>query len=172
MIRVLRVARRGAMKARIQAGAQLDALIVTAPEQVRAPLRKLTSKQRIRACAALRPGAVADPASAVKTALRALARRWQALQAEIDDLDAQLTPLVTSVAPDLLALPGVGVETAGQLLVTAGDNPGRLRSTHRSLGSAALRPSRCRPGGLTGTGYSRSLKTARNTALAGTLPRS
>jgi hypothetical protein len=43
------------MKVRIQAGAQLDALIVTAPEQVRAPLRKLTSRQRIRACAALRP---------------------------------------------------------------------------------------------------------------------
>ena len=128
MIRVLRVARRGAMKARIQAGAQLDALIVTAPEPVRAPLRKLTSKQRVRACAALRPGPVADPASAVKTALRALARRWQALQAEIDDLDTQLTPLVTAVAPALLALPGVGVETAGQLLVTAGDNRDRLRS--------------------------------------------
>lgn len=56
MIRVLRVARRGAMKGRIQAGAQIDALILTAPEPVRAPLRKLTSKQRIRACAALRPG--------------------------------------------------------------------------------------------------------------------
>lgn len=54
--------------------------------------------------------------------------RWQALQAEIDDLDAQLTPLVTAVAPELLALPGVGVETAGQLLVTAGDNRDRLRS--------------------------------------------
>jgi len=25
-----------------------------------------------------------------------------------------------------MALPGVGVDTAGQLLVTAGDNPGRL----------------------------------------------
>ena len=40
-----------------------------------------------------------DPASAAKTALRSLARRWQALQAEIDDLDAHLTPLVTAVAP-------------------------------------------------------------------------
>lgn len=128
MIRVLRVARRGAMKARIQAGAQLDALVLTAPEPVRAPLRKLTSKQRIRACAALRPGPVADPAAATKTALRALARRWQALQAEIDDLDVQLIPLVTAAAPELLALPGVGVETAGQLLVTAGDNRDRLRS--------------------------------------------
>jgi transposase len=57
-----------------------------------------------------------------------VARRWQALQAEIDDLDAQLTPLVTTAAPELVALPGVGVDTAGQLLVTAGDNAGRLRS--------------------------------------------
>jgi transposase len=50
------------------------------------------------------------------------------LQAEIEALDGQLTPLVTAVAPDLVALPGVGVDTAGQLLVTAGDNPGRLRN--------------------------------------------
>lgn len=128
MIRVLRVARRGAMKARIQAGAQIAALIVSAPEPIRGPLRKLAARQRIRACAALRPGPVADTAGATKAALRSLARRWQALQAEIDDLDTQLTPLVTTVAPQLLALPGVGIETAGQLLVTAGDNPERLRS--------------------------------------------
>jgi transposase len=35
---------------------------------------------------------------------------------------------VSAVAPHLIALPGVGVDTAGQLLVTAGDNPDRLRS--------------------------------------------
>src|SRR5262249_25274517 len=78
-------------------------------------------------CPAPRPGG-RDPASPVKPALGARARRWQALQAEIDDLDTQLTPLVTAVTPELLALPGVGVETAGQLLVTAGDNRDRLRS--------------------------------------------
>jgi len=60
--------------------------------------------------------------------LRSLVRRWQALRAEIDDLDGELTPLVTAIAPELVALPGVGVDTAGQLLVTAGDNPSRLRS--------------------------------------------
>lgn len=128
MIRVLRVARRGAMKARIQVGAQVDAVITSAPESVRGPLRKLKSRQRIRACAGFRPGVLKDPASATKAALRSLARRWQALQAEIDDLDAQLTPLVTATAARLVALPGVGVDTAGQLLVTAGDNPTRLRS--------------------------------------------
>lgn len=36
--------------------------------------------------------------------------------------------LITHTAPGLLALPGVGAETAGPLLVTAGDNPDRLAS--------------------------------------------
>ncbi len=40
MIRVLRVARRGAMKARVQAGAQLDSIVVSVPEAVRTPLRR------------------------------------------------------------------------------------------------------------------------------------
>ena len=150
MIRVLRVARRGAMKARVQAGAQIDAVIVAAPEQVRGPLRKLTPRQRIRACAALRPGPLHDPGNATKAALRSLARRWQALQAEIDDLDAQLTPLVTAAVPQLVALPGIGIDTAGQLLVTAGDNPARLRTERsfaRLCGVAPLPASSGRTGG-------------------------
>jgi transposase len=149
MIRVLRVARRGAMKARIQAGAQIDAVIVSAPEPARGPLRKLNPGQRIRACAALRPGPTGDPASATKTAPRSLARRWQALQAEIDDLDAQLTPLVTAVAPELIALPGVGVDTAGQL---PGTTPAACALSVHSLACAGSHPSRCRPAAPTGAG--------------------
>lgn len=37
-------------------------------------------------------------------------------------------PLASAVAPELNAPPGVGVELAGQRLVTAGDTPSRLRS--------------------------------------------
>ena len=73
MIPVLRVPHRGAMKGRIQAGAQIDALILTAPELVRAPLRKLTSKQRIPAYAALRPRPGGRAGLSGQTALRALA---------------------------------------------------------------------------------------------------
>ncbi|MBQ0905422.1 transposase [Micromonospora sp. U21] len=58
----------------------------------------------------------------------ALARRYQQLSAETRELDAELSVLVTAAAPDLLELPGVGVQTAGQLLTTTGDNPDRLRS--------------------------------------------
>ena len=73
-------------------------------------------------------GAPDQPRAATKTGLRSLARRWQQLQAELDRIDLQLQALVSAAAPTLLALPGVGIDTAGQLLVTAGDNPQRLRS--------------------------------------------
>jgi transposase len=35
---------------------------------------------------------------------------------------------VADAAPQLVARPGIGTQIAGQLLVTAGDNPTRLRS--------------------------------------------
>ncbi len=88
----------------------------------------LKTKALVRACVALRPGPLTSTTAATKTTLRSLARRWQQLQAELDQLDTQLQALVTSAAPSLVALPGIGVETAGQLLVTAGDNPHRVRS--------------------------------------------
>ncbi len=49
-----------------------------------------------------------------------------ALQEEIDDIDADLAPLVAAAAPGLLKVYGVGTEVAAQLLTTAGDNPDRL----------------------------------------------
>jgi transposase len=128
MIRVLRVARRGALKARVAAAEQLHGVLYSAPEELRAPLLGLKTKALVRACAAMRPGPLTTPTAATKAALRTLARRWQQLQAELTQLDNQLQDLVNAAAPTLLALAGVGVDTAGQLLVTAGDNPQRLRS--------------------------------------------
>ena len=128
MIRVLRVARRGAMKARVAAAEQLYGVLCSAPEELRQPLLGLKTKALVSGCAALRPGPLTSPTAATKATLRSLARRWQQLQSELDQLDTQLQALVTAAAPALVALPGVGVETAGQLLVTAGDNPQRLRS--------------------------------------------
>jgi transposase len=76
----------------------------------------------------MRPRPLTSTTAATKTTLRTLARRCQQLQAELDQLDTQLPALVTAAAPTLVALPGVGIETTGQLLVTAGDTPQRLRS--------------------------------------------
>jgi transposase len=128
-IRALRVARRSAVKARTQAMNQLRALLVTAPAGLREQLRQLSPTTLIGTCAGLRPGPdLADPTHAVKTALRRLARRHQQLSDEITDADADLKTLLTAAAPQLLQLPGVGIEVAGQLLTTAGDNPHRLHS--------------------------------------------
>jgi transposase len=128
-IRALRVVRMSAVKARTQTINQIRALMVTAPSALRDKLRGLPTGLLIDTLARTRPaGDLADPSCAAKTALRRLARRYQALQQEIKEADADLAPLVTRAAPSLVALPGVGTETAGQLLITAGDNPDRLRS--------------------------------------------
>lgn len=57
-----------------------------------------------------------------------LARRHQALSAEIDALSSQLDRLTQNAAPELVARFGVGHDSAGALLVAAGDNSDRLRS--------------------------------------------
>jgi transposase len=69
-----------------------------------------------------------DPTDAAKLALRSIARRWLQLTQEITALDTQLDRLVAMAAPALVAVKGVGTETAAALLVAAGDNPERLRS--------------------------------------------
>ena len=128
-IRALRVARSGAVKARTQAINQLKALLVSASSDLREPLRPLGTTALVAACARLRPRPeLGDPREATKLALRRLARRCQTLTEEITDADHDLQDLVAVVAPELLELTGVGVDVAGQMLVTAGDNPDRLRS--------------------------------------------
>ena len=57
-----------------------------------------------------------------------LARRGRDLHAAADRIDTYLQPLLEATAPDLLGICGVGVDGAAMFLVTAGDNPGRLRS--------------------------------------------
>jgi hypothetical protein len=61
MLRALRVARRSAVKARSQAANQLDSLVVTAPDQLRAQLRQLPAARLVETAAALRPGELTAP---------------------------------------------------------------------------------------------------------------
>jgi transposase len=128
MIRALRGARSSAIKARTQAINALKALVVSAPAELREQLRSLSAISLVRTCSRLRPGAIVDPTAATKLALRSLAGRYEALDAEIKVLDPELLRLTAEAAPTLVELVGVGPDVAGTLLVTAGDNPERLRS--------------------------------------------
>jgi transposase len=136
-IRTLRIARRSAVKARTQAINQLKATVLTGPVDLREALRGLRRSELLQACRRLRPTSTPlaeldDPVltvlNATKSTLRRLARRISGLQEEIDDIDADLAPLVAATAPRLLEVYGVGTEVAAQLLTSAGDNPDRLHS--------------------------------------------
>lgn len=129
-IRALRVARRGAVKARTAAVNQLRGLIISAPQALREILSDLKRRALIERCTGFRADEdhLDDPTVATKAALRALGRRIEALDEEVRLADRRLRAVTTQAAPRTTALFGVGIEVAGQLLVTAGDNPQRLRS--------------------------------------------
>ena len=127
-IRMLVVARRSATKARTQVANQIHSLVVTAPEQVKRQLAVLKLKARVRVCARWRPGQAQTTVAYAKKALRHLARRYQTLDAEINQLEADIRRLCARANPALLAAKGVGPDTASVLLVAAGDNPGRMKS--------------------------------------------
>ena len=129
-LRVLRLTRSTAVRARTKALQLLRHHIVSAPDEVRDQVRNLTRMQLIRTCAAWRPDTVGyrDPVVATRISLKSLARRILELNDEIADLDALIEPLVRELAPQLVAASCIGIESAGQLLVTMGDNPTRIRS--------------------------------------------
>jgi transposase len=138
VIRTLRVTRASAVKTRTNTFNTLWGVMIGSPSPLRDELVVLTKRTLINRCLALRPetsdllSLAAEPdrmlLAGVKTALRDLARRWKQLDAEIKALNKQIEALVRAAAPDLLELHGVGVEIAGQFLVTAGDNADRIRS--------------------------------------------
>src|SRR4029453_16067179 len=81
------------------------------------------------AAAGRRPRAGRDDVPyATKRAMRTLGRRVLAIEADNTAPDALLADLVETTAGGLLAVQGVGVDTAAILLVAAGDNSERIRS--------------------------------------------
>ena len=128
-IRALVVAKRSARTTKTKALNQIRHLGFTAPNPLRERLSGLTAARLAVEAASMRPRARTDAVTfATKTSMRILGRRVLAIDAELVELDTLLSELVTTTAPRLLELHGVGIHTAALLLVTAGDNPQRLRS--------------------------------------------
>lgn len=125
-VRQLRIARSGAMKARTAAANQLHSLCDTAPDNIRAQFTGKTLRKKVAIAERWRPGTAPTADAAAKRALMTVARRWRALDDEARDLSRHIKAILDEIAAPLLAVHGVGYETAGQLLVTAGDNPERL----------------------------------------------
>jgi transposase len=168
-LRVLLTTRRCATLARVAAIGQLKALIVGAPEELRAELRGQPTSRQIACCASLRerPTRSLEHRATVR-ALRATAQRIQLLAAEADQLQAKLTSLVQAVAPWLLEVPGVGPLSAAQVLVSW-SHAGRLRSEAAFAALAGTNPIPASSGQVTryrlNRGGDRQLNRALHTIL-------
>jgi transposase len=127
-IRTLLVTKRSARRHRTATINQMRALVLSAPDEIRTRFAHHSTLGLVTEAAAMRPrpGEIVDYATRV--ALRELARRGLYLAGEIERVDGLLAPLITQRAPALLAVAGVGPDTAAILLVAAGDHPERLRS--------------------------------------------
>lgn len=123
-IRALLRARRSAVKATTAAITQIKSLLVTADPALREAYERLGNQELIARLAASRP----KHSESVKIALRRLVRRGQYLIEEADEAEAELAVLVEDTAPALYRAHGLGPISAAQLLVTAGENPERIKS--------------------------------------------
>ena len=142
-LRVLSACRKTAVAARRVALQLIQNTIVCAPDGLRDVLRSMTRMQLIRTLAAWRPDLTAyrDVEAAYRITFKSLARRYLELHDEIADLDIMIGAIVDELAPDLVARNSIGHVGAAQLLLTAGDNPDRLRSE----ATPALMPASARP---------------------------
>jgi transposase len=135
MIRMFKLAKASAIKARTQTINQLKALLITADPALREGLSGLTNPILVRRCATLGSDNPDVVAAAAAYTLRLLARRIIHFNDEVHDLEYRIKQAVTSRAPKLLHRRGVGPDSAAALLITAGDNPTRM---HREASFAAV----------------------------------
>ncbi|WP_238432065.1 transposase [Streptomyces cavernae] len=138
-LRVLLATRHGAVLASTAAINQLKAL-VSAPDELRAELRKLGRPAQIAHCAQFRDRPAQDLEHRMPVrAMRSTAQRIQALQAEARELENEILALVRQQAPELLGLRGVGPITAAQILVSW-SHQGRFRSEAAFAAFAGVSP--------------------------------
>jgi transposase len=164
-LRVLLATRHSACRAKVAAMNQLKALIVGAPEELRAELRGLATKRQITRCAALRDRSARSLEHRMTArALRSTARRIQLLAAEAQGLRVELERLVAAVASWLLELPGVGPISAAQVLVSW-SHAGRLRSEAAFAALAGVNPIPASSGQVTRHRLNRSGDRQLNRAL-------
>lgn len=142
-IRMLRVARSGAVKARTAAMLQARDLIRTAPQQLREQITvRKTLRAQLNICERLRPSLeqIHTPTQAAKFALRSLAHRVGDLDQEIAALENHLEQLVKTTAPRTTSLLGISTGHAGQFLITAGQNIDRLTTESSFAAICAANP--------------------------------
>lgn len=148
-LRILLLAREHANNTRTAAINVFKSLLLTAPDQLREPLRRQSTPRQTAACAVLRVHARHSSTERVlRQTLRTLAQRIRLLDKEIRANERQLRNLVSTMMPALLAESGVGPVSAAHLIV-AWSHPGRCRSEAAFAALAGVSPLQASSGRIT-----------------------
>jgi transposase len=118
-VRALMVAKRSARAERTQTINQARTLVLTGPDDLRARFTGHTPAVLVAGLASLRPRPGSTVGYATRIALRELGRRAEFLDSQIERLDELIVPLVITRAPGLLAIYGIGPDTAALLRTPA-----------------------------------------------------
>jgi transposase len=127
-IRSLETAHESAAHDRVEAINQFKSMMFRAPNQFRDVFSTKTFRHQLNAAVRFRTSHDDLVEQELRVALKLLAQRIRFLEAQIDDIEARLRPIIAEHFPALLGLHGVGPHSAAQLLMAAGDNADRLHS--------------------------------------------
>jgi transposase len=165
MLRMFKLTKASAVKARTQAINQLKAVLVAADPTLREALCGLSTTLLVRRCAQLNTTAPHDVTSATVYTLHLLAQRILQLTEQIHDLISRITDTITTHCPTLLTHRGIGPDNAAALLITAGDNPDRLHSEASFAALCGVNPLEASSGKTTRHRLNRGGDRQANTAL-------
>ncbi|MGF6884693.1 transposase [Nocardia sp. GAS34] len=165
MLRMIKIAKDSAVKARTQAINQLRAVLARSEPALRESLAGLGRATLVRRCAGLPDAGMRDLGSTAISVPRSLAHRIHTLEAEIRSHEQHLTAVIESCAPRLLERPGVGADTAAAMLITAGDDPDRLTSEAAFAALCGVNPTEASSGKTTRHRLNRGGDRRSNSAL-------
>lgn len=128
-IRTLELVHESATADRTEAINQFKSLLLRAPSAFRDRHTPIPLRAQLASARRSRPSINDDVVTTeLKIALKILATRIEFLETQISELAERIQPILAAHYPALLGLHGVGVHSAAQLLMTAGDNPHRMHS--------------------------------------------
>ena len=119
-MRMVKIARDSAVKMRSTTMISLKTVLITASDELRCELEKLTDHKLVVACSTLDVSEVViSPIQGARYTLSYLARRWLCLHEEIKLHSSQLKNLTQTVAPQMLERPSVGFDSAAEMMMLA-----------------------------------------------------
>lgn len=128
-LRGLQITRRQLVMTAAKLMTTIKSLLVTAPDEIRRRYSAMSTLVMVEALSRCRPSAdLADPRNGVLLALKTLATTYRDLQKQGTQLEKHISILVERINPHVTSIFGCGSVVAADLIVSVGDNPGRIHS--------------------------------------------